>query len=192
MLNSYFIQGDIAVIFVKPPPNTEYGQLKVIVDVADIALIARWPGTWYSFIHNSNNQLYFRATKAKERVEGYSQNQPLLHRVISKPQRGYNTIHIDGNTLNCRHSNLVNVLIGKEYVPPTPLDPRSLPIVRGVHYRPEKDCFECAAFHKGKKYYLGVFQVDAYEDANRTVTEFRALGPDAFFRKYKKEFSNES
>jgi len=184
MNNTYVIRGDVGVIFVDAPPNAGCGYLEVLVDPADLDLLKAWPGTWFGFINKSNDLMYFRGTRWKTPVEGYSQTQPLLHRVIAQPPKGYNTTHKDGNTLDCRRCNLVNVRIGQAYEPPKPVDPSTVSVVRGVHYRPEKQRFECAVFHKGKKYYLGIYPIDAYEEANRIVTEFRAVGPEVFFNKY--------
>ena len=187
MKNQYVIRGNVAVIFVDAPPNSGYGYLEVKIDVADLEHVKAWPGSWYGFVHKSNGLLYIRAAKTKNNVEGYDQRQPLLHRVIAAPENGENTCFKDGDSLNLTRANLVNLKIGEVYVPPEPItDPATLPIVKGVHWRPEKQRFEVRCFHKGKGYYLGVYPAEEWQKANKIATDFRELGPDGFNKKYKK------
>lgn len=101
MKNDFIIRGKEATLFVEAPPNVGYGSVEVKLDAADMDLVKSWPGTWFSFIHKSNGQLYIRATAHRVggkvvNVPGFEQKQPLLHRVISKPERGQNTIFKDG------------------------------------------------------------------------------------------------
>lgn len=97
MKNDFIIRGKEATLFVEAPPNVGYGSVEVKLDAVDMDLVKSWPGTWFSFIHKSNGQLYIRATAHRVggkvvNVPGFEQKQPLLHRVISKPERGQNTI----------------------------------------------------------------------------------------------------
>lgn len=190
MRNQYLIRDDVGIIFVEAPPNAGYGYLEVKVDVEDLEIAKAWPGSWYGFVHKSSGLINIRATAVRQKVEGFTQKQPLLHRVISNPEKGYNVAFKDGDPLNLTRSNLVNLRIGEKYVAPEPLDPEKLPVVRGVHWRPEKQRFEVRVFHKGKGYYLGVWPKEKWEDANKAATEFRELGPDAFFEKYGKIQTN--
>lgn len=186
MKNTYVIRDKVAVIFVDAPPNAGYGYLEVKVDVDDLELIKAWPGSWYGFVHKTSGFINFRGTAVKGPTPGYSQKQPLLHRIIAKPTKGQNTHFKDGDSLNCTRSNLTNLRIGEVYEPPEPVeDPAKLPVVRGVHWRPEKQRFEVRCFHKGKGYYLGVYPVDEWKKANQIATDFRQLGPDGFNQKYK-------
>ena len=118
MKNDFIIRGKEATLFVEAPPNVGYGSVEVKLDAADMDLVKSWPGTWFSFIHKSNGQLYIRATAHRVggkvvNVPGFEQKQPLLHRVISKPERGQNTIFKDGNSLNLTRDNLINLPIGE-------------------------------------------------------------------------------
>ena len=104
MKNDFIIRGKEATLFVEAPPNVGYGSVEVKLDAADMDLVKSWPGTWFSFIHKRNGQLYIRATAHRVggkvvNVSGFEQKQPLLHRVIAKPERGQNTIFKDGNSL---------------------------------------------------------------------------------------------
>lgn len=115
MKNDFIIRGKEATLFVEAPPNVGYGSVEVKLDAVDMDLVKSWPGTWFSFIHKSNGQLYIRATAHRVggkvvNVPGFEQKQPLLHRVISKPERGQNTIFKDGNSLNLTRDNLINLL----------------------------------------------------------------------------------
>jgi hypothetical protein len=187
MRNQYVIRGNIAVIFVDAPPNGGYGYLEVKIDVADLERVKVWPGSWYGFVKKSNGLLYIRAAKTVNLAEGFTQKQPLLHRFIAAPGKGENTCFKDGDSLNCTRANLVNLRIGEVYTPPEPItDPTVLPVVKGVHWRPEKQRFEVRCFHKGKGYYLGVYPAEAWQEANKVAAEFRELGPEEFIKNYKK------
>lgn len=116
MKNDFIIRGKEATLFVEAPPNVGYGSVEVKLDAADMDLVKSWPGTWFSFIHKSNGQLYIRATAHRVggkvvNVPGFEQKQPLLHRVISKPERGQNTIFKDGNSLNLTRDTHVRVAV---------------------------------------------------------------------------------
>lgn len=185
MKNQYVIRDKVGVIFVDAPPNAGYGYLEVLVDVEDLEYIKSFPGSWYGFVHPSNDLIYIRGTAQKKPVPGYSQKQPLLHRVLSKPKRGENTAFKDGDSLNCRRDNLINLPIGQVYKPPEN-DPATLPIVRGVHWRKDKKRYEVRVFHEGKGYYLGVYPLEKREEANQRATDFRELGPEEYFKKYPK------
>ena len=128
MKNDFIIRGKEATLFVEAPPNVGYGSVEVKLDAADMDVVKSWPGTWFSFIHKSNGQLYIRATAHRVggkvvNVPGFEQKQPLLHRVISKPERGQNTIFKDGNSLNLTKDNLINLPIGESYIPVEPTGP---------------------------------------------------------------------
>lgn len=58
MKNDFIIRGKEATLFVEAPPNVGYGSVEVKLDAADMDLVKSWPGTWFSFIHKSNGQLY--------------------------------------------------------------------------------------------------------------------------------------
>lgn len=185
MKNQYVIRDKVGVIFVDAPPNAGYGYLEVLVDVEDLEFLKSWPGSWYGFVHKSNGLIYIRGTAQSKPVPGYAQKQPLLHRALSKPKRGENTVFKDGDSLNCRRDNLINLPIGQVYTPPKD-DPATLPIVRGVHWRNDKKRYEVRVYHKGKGYYLGVYPLEKREEANQRATDFRELGPEEYFKKYPK------
>lgn len=187
MKNQYVIRDKVAIIFVDAPPNAGYGYLEVKVDVDDLELIKTWPGSWYGFVHKTSGLINIRATATVKTVPGYSQKQPLLHRIISRPCKGENVQFKDGDSLNCTRDNLVNMRIGEVYEKPEPVeDPTKLPVVRGVHWRPEKQRFEIRCFYKGKGYYLGVYPAEEWKQANKIASDFRELGPEKFNQKYKK------
>ncbi len=187
MRNQYVIRDKVAIIFVEAPPNAGYGYLEVKVDVDDLEHIKAWPGSWYGFVHKTSGLINIRGSKVKADTPGYTQKQPLLHRIVSNPTKGENVHFKDGDSLNCTRDNLVNIRIGETYEQPEPIDdPTKLPIVRGVHWRPEKQRFEVRCFHKGKGYYLGVYPVEEWQKANKIATEFRELGPEEFYKKYEK------
>lgn len=193
MRNQYVIRDDVAIIFVDAPPNAGYGYLEVKVDVEDLDLVLAWPGTWFGFVHPKTGIINIRATAHKVdgkaiNVPGFEQKQPLLHRVIAKPEKGQNTVFKDGDSLNLTRANLVNLRIGESYSAPEPItEPEKLPVIRGVHWRPEKQRFEVRCFYKGKGYYLGVWPAEKWKEANQAAKDFRELGPDKFKEKYKKE-----
>ena len=187
MRNQYVIRGNVAVIFVDAPPNAGYGYLEVKVDVDDLDVIKAWPGSWYGFVHKTSGLINIRGSKIMSDTPGYTQKQPLLHRIISHPTKGENVHFKDKDSLNCTRGNLVNLRIGEVYEPPEPIaDPTALPVVKGVHWRPEKQRFEIRCFHKGKGYYLGVYPAEEWKQANKVATDFRQLGPEEFKKKYGK------
>lgn len=187
MKNQYVIRDRVAVIFVEAPPNAGYGYLEVKVDVDDLELIKAWPGSWYGFVHKTSGLINIRGSKVKGTAPGYTQKQPLLHRVLSNPTKGENVHFKDGDSLNCIRNNLINLRIGEVYEAPEPVeDPTALPVVRGVHWRPEKQRFEIRCFYKGKGYYLGVYPAEEWKRANKIAEDFRTLGPEGFNQKYKK------
>lgn len=187
MKNQYVIRDKVGVIFVDAPPNAGYGYLEVLVDVDDLDLIKAWPGSWYGFVHKTSGLINIRGSKVTGATPGYTQTQPLLHRIVSGPTKGENVHFKDNDSLNCTRNNLVNLRIGEVYEPPEPIeDPTTLPIVKGVHWRPEKQRFEVRRFHKGKGYYLGVYPAEEWKKANKIATDFRELGPEGFNQKYKK------
>lgn len=187
MKNDFMIRGKTATLFVEAPPNVGYGSVEVKLDAKDLEIAKAWPGTWFSFVHPRNGRLYIRATAHKVAgkavsVPGFEQKQPLLHRVIAKPDRGQNTIFKDGNSLNLTRDNLVNLPIGEVYVPVVLTGPEYADMVKGVHYRKDKQRYEVRCYHKAKYYNLGIYKdVDI---ANRRATDFRNLGPDGYFKKY--------
>jgi len=188
MKNTYVIRDNVAVIFVDAPPNAGYGYLEVKIDAEDLPLVSSWPGSWYGFVHKSSGLINIRATAVKQNVEGFEQKQPLLHRVIARPEKGQNTVFKDGDSLNLTRENLINLRIGEKYVAPEPItEPEKLPVVRGVHWRPDKQRFEVRCFYKGKGYYLGVWPKEKWKEANQAATDFRELGPEGFNKKYGKE-----
>lgn len=189
MKNDFIIRGKEATLFVEAPPNVGYGSVEVKLDAADMDLVKSWPGTWFSFIHKSNGQLYIRATAHRVggkvvNVPGFEQKQPLLHRVILKPERGQNTIFKDGNSLNLTRDNLINLPIGESYIPVEPTGPEYADMVKGVHYRKDKQRYEVRCFYKGKAHNLGVYKDVGV--ANERATDFRNLGPDGYLTKYGK------
>lgn len=187
MRNQYVIRDKVAVIFVDAPPNAGYGYLEVKVSVDDLEHIKAWPGSWYGFVHKSSGLINIRASKLKATVPGYLQRQPLLHRIVSMPSKGEITHFKDGDSLNCTRQNLVNLKIGEVYEEPEPIeDPTKLAVVKGVHWRPEKQRFEIRCFYKGKGYYLGVYPAEEWKQANKIATDFRELGPEKFNLKYRK------
>lgn len=189
MKNDFMIRGKTAVLFVEAPPNVGYGSVEVHLDAKDMDLVKSWPGTWFSFIHKRNGQLYIRATAHRIKgkvvnVPGFEQKQPLLHRVIAKPERGQNTIFKDGNSLNLTRDNLINLPIGETYVPVEPTGPEYADMVKGVHYRKDKKKYEVRCFFRGKSHNLGIYA--AVDVANERATDFRNLGPDGYLNKYGK------
>ncbi len=88
MKNDFIIRGKEATLFVEAPPNVGYGSVEVKLDAADMDLVKSWPGTWFSFIHKRNGQLYIRATAHRVggkvvNVPGFDQEPPRVHRGIS-------------------------------------------------------------------------------------------------------------
>lgn len=189
MKNDYMIRGKRAVLFVEAPPGVGYGSVEVYLDAKDMELVKAWPGTWFSFVHKRNGKLYIRATAHREEgkpvdVPGFEQKQPLLHRVIAKPERGQNTIFKDGNSLNLTRDNLINLPIGEIYTPTEPTGPEYADMVKGVHYRKDKDRYEVRCFYQGKAYNLGIYK--SVGIANQRATDFRQLTPDGYLEKYGK------
>lgn len=189
MKNDFIVRGKEATLFVEAPRGVGYGSVEVKLDAKDLEHIKTWPGTWFAFIHKRNGQMYIRATAHKVagkpvEVPGFEQKQPLLHRVIAKPERGQNTIFKDGNSLNLRSDNLVNLPIGESYVPVTPTGPEYADMVKGVHYRKDKARYEVRCFFKGKAHNLGIYKDVSI--ANERATDFRTLGPDGYLSKYGK------
>lgn len=187
--NDYIICGKTATLFVEAPPNVGYGSVEVRLDAKDMDLVKSWPGTWFSFVHKRNGQLYIRATAHKVAgkpvsVPGFEQKQPLLHRVIAKPERGQNTIFKDGNSLNLTRENLINLPIGESYYPTEPTGPEYADMVKGVHYRKDKQRYEVRCFYKGKAYNLGIYKDVGV--ANKRATDFRNLGPEDYLKQYGK------
>ena len=189
MKNDYIVRGKVATLFVEAPPNAGYGSVEVKIDPEDLEYIKGWPGTWYSFIHKRNGLVYVRATAHKiagkaVSVPGFEQKQPLLHRAIAKPERGQNTIFKDGNSLNLTRDNLVNLPIGESYVPEKKTGPEYAEMVKGVHYRKDKQRYEVRCFYQAKAHNLGVYK--DVETANERATDFRNMGPDGYLEKYGK------
>lgn len=189
MKNDFMVRGKEAVLFVEAPPDAGYGSVEVILDAKDMDLVRSWPGTWFSFLHKRNGRLYVRGTPHRVKgkpvdVPGFEQRQPLLHRVIAKPKRGENTVFKDGNHLNLKRDNLVNLPIGEIYVPVEPTGPEYADMVKGVHYRKDKQRYEVRCFFQGKSHNLGIYK--DVDTANTRATDFRNLGPDGYLDKYGK------
>lgn len=89
---------------------------------------------------------------------------------------GYFTIWIDTGS--------VNLPIGESYVPVEPTGPEYADMVKGVHYRKDKQRYEVRCFYKGKAHNLGVYKDVGV--ANEHATDFRNLGPDGYLTKYGK------
>lgn len=189
MKNDFLAKGKDVTLFVEAPPDTGLGSLNVKLDIKDLDLVKSWPGTWFSFVHPRTGQLYIRATAHRVAgkivsVPGFTQKQPLLHRVIAKPERGQNTVFKDGNTLNLRRENLVNLRIGETYIPEPKTGPEYADMVKGVHYRKDKQRYEVRCFFEGKAYNLGIYKDVGV--ANEHATVFRDNGPDGYLKHYGK------
>lgn len=189
MKNQYMIRGKKAVLFVDAPRSLDFGNIEVQIDPKDLEIAKAWPGTWFCFIHPKTGQPYIRATAVKEKgkivsVPGFEQKQPLLHRLIAKPEKGQNTIFKDGNPLNVTRENLVNVAIGETWTPPAQDGPEYADMVKGVHYRKDKQKYEVRCFYQGKAHNLGIYK--DVNVANDHATDFRKLGPDGYLQKYGK------
>ncbi len=189
MKNDYIVKGKEVTLFVEAPQDTGLGSLNVKMDLQDLDFVKSWPGTWFSFIHQRTGQIYIRATAHKVagkavNVPGFTQKQPLLHRVIAKPERGQNTVFKDGDTLNLRRDNLVNLRIGETYVPEPKNGPEYAQMVKGVHYRKDKQRYEVRCFFKGKAYNLGIYKDVSV--ANTRATDFRNMEPEGYLKKYGK------
>lgn len=185
MKNQYIVKGKVTTIFVEAPPDYEDGGfIEATIDTADLDLISSYPGSWYSFRHKHNEKIYVRGSKQLKIPPGFTSTQPLLHRAISCPTRGENVAFADGNTYNCCRDNLVNLPIGQAYKPH--LDPLHLPVVKGVHWRRDKQKFEVKAYYEHKGYYLGLYALEDWETANKAVSIFREIGPDEYFKRYEK------
>ena len=91
--------------------SDRYGdQYPVTVDAEGLKVAIEFKGNFYPFKHPRTGKIYARGyynNPATKRVE-----QPLLHRLIMNPQRGENTAHINGDTLDCTRKNMRNVEIG--------------------------------------------------------------------------------
>ena len=189
MKNDYIAKGKNVTLFVEAPADSGLGSLNVQMDEKDLDLVKSWPGTWFSFVHQRTGQIYIRATAHRiagkaVSVPGFTQKQPLLHRVIAKPERGQNTVFKDGNTLNLRRDNLINLRIGETYVPAPKTGPEYADMVKGVHYRKDKQRYEVRCFHEGKAHNLGIYRDVA--TANVRATDFRNMGPAGYLDKYGK------
>lgn len=189
MKNDYIAKGKDVTLFVEAPPDTGLGSLNVKLDIKDLDLVKSWPGTWFSFVHQRTGQIYIRATAHRiagkpVAVPGFSQKQPLLHRAIAKPERGQNTVFKDGNTLNLRRENLVNLRIGETFTPAPTTGPEYADMVKGVHYRKDKQRYEVRCFFKGKAYNLGIYKDVGI--ANTRATDFRNMEPGGYLKKYGK------
>lgn len=185
MKNLYMVKDKRAVIFIDAPPDYDMGGcIEVYIDADDLELIKSFPGTWYAFVHKGNNTLYIRGNKQHSIPDGFTSKQPLLHRTIARPKKGQNTVFVNGDSLNCCKKNLANVPIGQTYTPQA--DPTKLPVVRGVHWRQDKNRFEVKAYHNKTGYYLGLYKVEDWEKANTAVEIFRRIGPEEYFKKYHK------
>lgn len=189
MRNQYIVKGKTTTVFVEAPPDYEDGGfIDIIIDTDDLERVKSFPGSWYSFRHKHNDKIYVRGSKQQHIPPGFTSSQPLLHRVIAKPTRGENVTFVDGNSFNCCKKNLVNIPIGQVYKPH--LDPYRLPIVQGVHWRKDKQRFEVKAYYDRKGYYLGLYALEDWEAANKAVSVFREIGPEEYFKRYKKGATN--
>ena len=86
--------------------------------------------------------------------------------------------------MNLTRDNLINLPIGESYVPVEPTGPEYADMVKGVHYRKDKQRYEVRCFYKGKAHNLGVYKDVGV--ANERATDFRNLGPDGYLTKYGK------
>ena len=86
--------------------------------------------------------------------------------------------------MNLTRDNLVNLPIGESYIPVEPTGPEYADMVKGVHYRKDKQRYEVRCFHKGKAHNLGIYKDVGV--ANEHATDFRNLGPDGYLTKYGK------
>lgn len=93
--NSLRIEGDTAHLRLGPPEHDWW----VAIDLADLDLVRRDPCTWYG-AQSSSGSVY-ASTRTKSGRKRLS-----LHRLLLSPPDDLVVDHIDGNTLNCRRSNL--------------------------------------------------------------------------------------
>lgn len=180
MKNDYEVRGPVTAIMCEASPKAGGGLVEVIISTLKLEMVKAWPRSWITYVDESG-QILLKGSSIRRTVPGFASQQPYLHRVVAKTPLGYRTIFKDGNTLNCTDENLVNVRIGQAYNH-TPVQP-----VRGVHWRQDKNKYETAAFYKGRRFNLGLFDKDKLAEANRAVEEFRRLGPTEYFKKYPKK-----
>lgn len=180
MKNDYEKRGAVTAIFCEAPPKAGGGLIETIIPTHKLEKAKAWPGTWYPYT-DANGTVFIRGHKIVTLVEGYTSQQPLLHRVIADTPAGYKAIHKNGKTLENTDENLVNVRLGQKYED-VPLQP-----VRGVHWREDKKKYETAVFFKSKRYNLGLFEKDKLRDANNAVELFRSIGPKEYFIRYPKK-----
>lgn len=86
--------------------------LEVLVTKEDYEKHAEpFMGRWTVYTHQRTGKIYARGYYLNEQGK---REQPMLHKLIMNPGAGEITAHIDGNTLNCLPSNMLNMPIGAD------------------------------------------------------------------------------
>lgn len=174
MKNDYEIRGPVTIIYCKMPENLG-GEIKEVkINTDKLELVQAWPGTWY-IRQSYTGEMYVIGTKIITLIDGYSSTQPRMCRVIAETPPGSGVIFDDADPFNCMTENLINIKLGWNY------DESEKQPVKGVHWRTDKQRWEAQPFSNSKRYNLGMWPWDKLPEANAAVTEFRALGPKAYF-----------
>lgn len=186
--------------------------LEALVTAEDYEKYAEpFGGTWIAVKHQRTKKYYCRGGRYHNTETGLFE-QPMLHRLIAKPEKGEITVHINHNTLDCTPENMINIPIGadvaeyltksvavaaaqpvmEKYEPVYKVDylqpvGEDLQPVKGVSLHKVKDKWEASPFYEGTRYRLGYWSRDQLAAANAAVTELREIGPEAYFEKHPKK-----
>jgi hypothetical protein len=127
------------------------------VDDSDYEEVSKY--RWYAFGHGRN---VYAATSKNGRMV-------YMHRMLMRPRKGYVVDHIDGNGLNNRRCNLRVCTPAQNLINKAPRGGTSR--FTGV-YRAKKKWLAHVT-HRGKYYYLGVFddEVEAAKARDRKAYE---------------------
>lgn len=187
--------------------------LEALVTAADYEKYAEpFGGTWIAVKHQRTKKYYCRGGRWHNPDTGLFE-QPMLHRLIAKPEKGEITAHIDHNTLDCRPENMLNIPIGEDInnlvkhlgnferaaekeqqqlessaqPQPSLAKVEHITPVKGVSFHKGKGKWEASPFYEGTRYRLGYWIAEQLEEANAAVTELREIGPEAYFEKHPKK-----
>lgn len=107
MNNKYWIEKGKAFIELT---HKDGGQEVVVIDAQDLPIAQGSKGHFYPYKHQRTGATYARGYYRDPVTKKVAQ--PMLHRLIMNPQKGENTAHLNGDTLNSTRANMRNVAIG--------------------------------------------------------------------------------
>lgn len=96
MNNQYRIDGDLVFISI----NRKNFVVEAIIDLSDLPLVQKLPGTFY--VSEANGSFYVKMGWQTNFIRYHIQ----LHRYLCDAQKGYDVDHRDGNTLRNTRENL--------------------------------------------------------------------------------------